>query len=230
MAALTSTVFKVTKNVVLGLIVLTCVYFVYKTVKSFMAKRKQKTVAAPQEFGPNDIVNFVPKIGQVIDISSDRTADALLSGAYGPVVVVFVAEWCHHCKNMSAALEEAAKSSPVPFVRVDGPKAPVSGQKYAVSGYPTVFGITNVGGGPRRFASMRTTEALLEFARGLSGTQVAQLALEPAAAVAPAHAVAPAVYAAPAAVHAVQPSVHVEQLVAPVVLPSLASDLPSATG
>lgn len=207
MSQLTSKIFRITKNVVLTVIVILCIVFIYKTLKSFLAKRKLVVADKPLDFSPNDIVNFVPKLGSCIDVSSDRTADAILSGTYGPAVVVFVAEWCNHCRNMNAALEEAAKASNVPFVRVDGPKAPVSGQKYAVSGYPSVFGVSNVGGPPRRYASLRTPEALLEFARGLSGTPApvvlaplalpeAPVAAVPVAAAAPSAAV-PLVAAAP---------------------------------
>ena len=152
-----------------------------------MLKKTNGGAPVLSEFLASDAVNFVPKTGSVIDVASDKTVDALLSGAFGPCVVVFVAEWCVHCKNMNDAFETAAKSARVPFVRVQGPKVPVSGQKYAVAGYPTIFGIANVGGPPRRYASLRTVEGLGEFASGLA----------PAAAVA-APAAAPAAPAVPA--------------------------------
>lgn len=169
------------------------------------------------EFASSDVVNFVPKLGTVIDVSSDKTTDALLSGTFGPCVVVFVAEWCVHCKNMNDAFETAAKTSSVPFVRVQGPKVPVSGQKYAVAGYPTIFGVANVGGPPRRYASLRTVEGLSEFASGLA----------PAAPVA-----APVVAAAEPAATVPEPTVPTASLpVEPPVVPSaatMASDLPKA--
>jgi thiol-disulfide isomerase/thioredoxin len=82
------------------------------------------------------------------------------------------AEWCVHCKNMMPAFESAAKSSSVPFVRVTGPQTPVSCSKYAVAGYPTIFGVGSVLGSPRRFAGQRTADALHDFAKALgsSGT------------------------------------------------------------
>lgn len=145
--------------------------------------KKTAGPAAATDFAATDSVNFVPKAGAVIDVVSDKTTDALLSGAFGPCVVVFVAEWCVHCKNMNDAFEAAAKVASVPFVRVQGPKVPVSGQKYAVAGYPTIFGVANVGGPPRRYASLRTVEGLSEFASGLApAAAAASLAMPTAAA------------------------------------------------
>jgi thiol-disulfide isomerase/thioredoxin len=156
-----------------------------------MLKKTNGGAPVLSEFLASDAVNFVPKTGSVIDVASDKTVDALLSGAFGPCVVVFVAEWCVHCKNMNDAFETAAKSARVPFVRVQGPKVPVSGQKYAVAGYPTIFGIANVGGPPRRYASLRTVEGLGEFASGLAPLALAAAVAAPAAPAAPAVPVVP---------------------------------------
>ena len=47
-------------------------------------------------FATEDAVSYSPVLGKVNDVSSDRTADALLSGTLGPAVVLFGAE-CSIC-------------------------------------------------------------------------------------------------------------------------------------
>lgn len=171
MARWTSQLIRVSKQIVFGLIVLVIVWFMYS-----VSQRYLKSILAPvpeaktiPSFADSDVVKFVATSKTVpSEVTSDKTADAILSGAFGPAVVVFYADWCVHCQNMSAAYEEAAKAAGIPFVRVQGSLAPVSSRKYGVTGYPTILGVANVGGLPRRFAAPRTKEALLEFAMGLS--------------------------------------------------------------
>jgi len=182
----TSIMLKYTKSVVLGLMVLTALWFMLRLAKRLLARKDIVQVAEPL-FVETDHISFVPKAG-LHDVDSDKTVDAILSGAFGPAVVVFRAEWCQHCRNMEDALQIAAAESTVPFVRVSGQKTPVSNKKYAVMGYPTILGVANVGGPPRRYNSLRTSEALKEFATGLGG----QTVLGPSVALqAPVHAQAP---------------------------------------
>jgi len=156
------------KKIVVGLMVLTVLWFLYnfstRLLKSF-TKGQPKTLAA--EFNANDAVNYVPQLGLVQELKSDKTVDAILSGAYGPHVVMVYAEWCSHCKNMMDAYDAAAKSGSIPFIRIQGSNAPVTSAKHSIAGYPTVLGSSS-SGGPKRFASVRTPEALLDFANSLS--------------------------------------------------------------
>lgn len=138
-------------------------YYLYKFYKKTDAPIKSASFAA------EDVVRAAPLVpGTIVDVSSDKTVDAILSGQFGPCVVMIYAEWCVHCKNMMPAFESAAKSSSVPFVRVTGPQTPVSCTKYAVAGYPTIFGVGTVLGSPRRFAGQRTPDSLHEFAKALA--------------------------------------------------------------
>lgn len=185
MSGWTSTLLSASKNVVTILIVVTLVWFVYgilsKSIKNLLTPIADSAeVKAPVTFKDSDAVKFIPTAGEVQELTSDKTADAILSGTFGPAVVLVYAPWCTHCQSMTSAFDAAAKSSGVPFVKIQGSNAPVTSSKYGVTGYPTVFGVTNVAGPPRRFAQMRTAEAFLEFARHLN--PVAEAPQQPAAA------------------------------------------------
>lgn len=176
------TVVKGLKTTVMGLILLLTLWLVY-VFGSRALKRYFKTdeKVEPKAFANEDAVAYGPRLSQVNEVKSDKTVDALLSGSLGPAVVLFGAEWCGHCKNMEPAYEAAAKQSHVPFIRVDGASVPVSSNKFAVTGYPTVFGVSALGL-LSRYGNARTVEGLLEFA----GTLVPlQKAVVPGAAVGP---------------------------------------------
>lgn len=175
MANWTSLVLRVSKTVVLGLLVLVTSWFLYRlstrALKSVLGAPQPQEAAAPSasaDFDTSDQVQYSPAPGSVVEVTSDRTVDAILSGAFGPHVVLVYADWCTHCRNMTDAYEAAAKMSKVPFVKIQGAKAIVTGRKHMVAGYPTVFGVANVGGPPRRYASARTPEAFVEFATALA--------------------------------------------------------------
>ena len=169
MSAWTS-VLKTSKKAVFGLMVLVALWWAYRIVVRLVFKNGSKPEKVP-EFAPTDLVNgaFKPVVGAITDIDSDRTTDAVLSGAYGPCVVMFYADWCHHCRNMEAAYAAAAAAASIPFLRVEGSKTPVCNRKHAVGGYPTILGVANMPGLPRRFNAVRSVESLLEFALALTG-------------------------------------------------------------
>lgn len=198
MSSLTSRILKTSKSIVFGLIVLTIVWFLYRFASRMLSKAMKSGPAKlpSAEFATTDVVMFEPKPFAVTSLESDKTVDALLSGQFGPVVLMFYADWCTHCKTMMDAYEAAAALSRVPFVKVQGQLAPVSAQKHAVTGYPTIFGISFLPGPPRRFASMRTKEGLLEFANALGGPATegpaAPAAMQPVATAVPVGPLAPA--------------------------------------
>ena len=199
MSSWTSRVLKTSKTVVCGLLILTVLWFLYRIARRMITKAlgaKPAAITAP-EFAPTDAVTFAPKPFSVTSVDSDKTIDAILSGHFGPCVVMFYADWCTHCKNMMDAYEGAASLSRVPFVKVQGQQAPVSSQKHGVTGYPTLFGVSAIPGPPRRFASMRTKESLLEFANALAPMQAHGAA--PLAPLAPSAAIAHATVQADAA-------------------------------
>jgi len=207
----TATTLKLAKNVVFGLLVLVFIWFLYRfSMRLFF----QKTEAAPlaATFLDSDSVKMTGlSRGLVVDVDSDKTADAILSGLFGPAVVQFYAPWCSHCKNMSEFYEAAAKGSSVPFVRVLGSSCPATITKFGVAGYPTIFGVSGPGT-PTRFGSARTTEAFSDFAKSLLP-------------------VAPAPVAAPEAVAPVVPNMAsvIASLAAPPSLPIAPPPEPVAT-
>ena len=164
MAKLTTKIFDVLRQIVLGSIIVLFVYTLYKFVS-----KKVRSLTIPNSvqeltFLETDVIEFSQKANrEPQDIKSDKTCDALMSGKLGPVVIMFYAPWCIHCKNMIPAFEEAAKLSNVPFVMIEGQHAPLSSKKYQIQGYPTIFGV-KPGAPPERFAEQRTTSNLLLFA------------------------------------------------------------------
>ena len=218
----TSAAIKMSRQILLALIVVAFVWLLYSVAKRYIALAlgpKDLAPATAQSFQEADVVKWVPTTGSISEVSSDRTADAILSGAFGPAVVVFYADWCVHCQNMMGSYAAAAAKAHIPFIKVAGGGAPVTSRKYGVTGYPTVFGVANVGGLPRRFGAARTEQAFLEFANALSPVHVAPAAppAEPVVAAAPLEApVDAAAEAAPlepagAAIAAIPPIVHVTE-------------------
>lgn len=187
----TASSLKVAKTVVLGLMVLLLVWFLYKfSMRLFFKKAKKVEVVTT--FSETDTVKLSTlNTGFVTEVDSDKTADAVLSGAFGPVVVVFYAPWCSHCKNMSEFYEAAAKASDVPFVRVLGSACPASVAKFGVAGYPTIFGLSSTGL-LTRFGSSRTKESFVDFAKTLVPVPAVPEVTLPALAAVPAVPVAEA--------------------------------------
>lgn len=180
MAAWTSKVLNFLKQLLTGLLVTAVLWYIYKftakKLKSLTAKAVEET---PLVFSADDYVQFVPKVGSVIDIKSDRTADAILAGTFGPAVVMVYADWCVHCKNMMQAYELASSQADMPFVRIQGHHMPVTGKKRGVMGYPTVFGVSH-DGTVSQFAKERIVSHLMEFAAGLRpATAPATLSMAP---------------------------------------------------
>lgn len=174
----TSAAIKMSRQAVIGLIVIVVLWLLYNVgkryLKMILEPPKEPAPVQVPSFQDTDTVKFVPTAGAPVDVTSDKTADAIMSGGFGPAVVVFYADWCVHCKNMMDAYESAARKASIPFVKVSGATAPVSGRKYGVTGYPTIFGIANVpgglAGGPRRHNGPRTEASFLEFASALGST------------------------------------------------------------
>lgn len=123
---------------------------------SWTFNNKIKNVDATNEatkLKPNDVAVFDAsdasvlnaKPGKVEDITSDHTTQDILKGKFGPVVLLIWAPYCHFCKDMMGAFEEAASKSTVPFVRVEGQYLKQVFKNYQIQGYPTIYGIDNQG-------------------------------------------------------------------------------------
>lgn len=165
-SSIVSTVLRSLKTLVMGLVLLLVLWVAYSFGSKALLKyfKTEAPLDAPKTYDPSDVVSYVPQLGLVNEVNSDKTVDAILSGTLGPAVVLFHAEWCGHCKNMEFAYSAAAKASSVPFVKVNGPSAPVSSAKYGVAGYPTLFGVSSLGL-LNKYTNPRTTEALLQFTK-----------------------------------------------------------------
>jgi thiol-disulfide isomerase/thioredoxin len=194
MSRWTSIALRFSKNIVLGLLVLVTLWFVYRvttrTLKSLLRPSTDNATKTPVEptFDESDIITWDSPKGGLHTVTSDRTIDAILSGTFGPAVVLVYADWCGHCKNMMAAFEESAKKSTiVPFIKVQGHHIPVTARKHMIAGYPTIFGVASlpVGAPPRRYNGPRNADSFSEFASALVGTVVAPKAIEAAPVVAP---------------------------------------------
>ena len=228
-------VFKGLKTTAMALILVLALWLAYsfglKYTKGFF--KTEEKPAEVKSFSLEDSVSFSPQLGLVNEISSDKTVDAILSGSMGPAVLMFHADWCGHCKNMEPAYAAAAKDSSVPFVKVNGSSAPVSSNKYAVTGYPTVFGISALGL-LNRYSNARTAEAMLEFTRLLVPTKsepLAQPMAHPIAQPVPFAQPAPAQPVQPMAqtVHSTAQTVQPGSEAAPMATVQALSSMPSAT-
>jgi thiol-disulfide isomerase/thioredoxin len=54
-------------------------------------------------FSNEPVDEYKPKANEITDVKSDKTVFEILSGAHGPTVVLFYADWCVHCNNMMPA-------------------------------------------------------------------------------------------------------------------------------
>ena len=173
MSSFTTTALKMAKFIVMSLMVTLVLWVVYKNTVRYLTKG---VVAAEIGFLQSDNLRAAPfAAGTLTEITSDRTLDAILAGNYGPAVIMVYADWCIHCKNMTEAFENASKTARVPFIKVQGSLAPVTCKTHAVAGYPTVFGVGDQRGPPRRFGGHRTTEALLDFSKSLESSFASSL-------------------------------------------------------
>jgi thiol:disulfide interchange protein len=81
----------------------------------------------------------------VTDIKLSTDAENALKS--GPSVVLLYAHWCHHCKVMMKAYNDAAAASPnIKWLRVEASAAGESVVKRPeVRGFPTIFGVKSDG-------------------------------------------------------------------------------------
>lgn len=113
--------------------------------------------------------------GKVHELESAEEAMKVLEGKSKALLMVH-ATWCGHCRSMMPALEECAKTSPVPVYRIEAGKAQALMSKYDIKGFPTLFGVSGgsgsgsaggAGSAPKRYSGARTAAALLDFCKGL---------------------------------------------------------------
>ena len=101
---------------------------------------------------------------KVVEITSDKHLDELLSGT-APVVIMFFAPWCGHCKNCMPAYKEACSENTGPTQTyladchsvISSPKL----KDLGIQGFPTIM--KSHDGKVDTFSGPRTKEEFLKF-------------------------------------------------------------------
>ncbi|KAI0754039.1 protein disulfide isomerase [Daedaleopsis nitida] len=111
----------------------------------------------------------------VVELNPDNFDELIGKGK--PALVEFFAPWCGHCKNLAPVYEELANAFAhakdkviVAKVDADGAGKPL-GQKYGVTGFPTLKWFGADGGEPEKYEGGRDLEALANFITTKTGVK-----------------------------------------------------------
>lgn len=111
----------------------------------------------------------------VIELDPDNFDSVVGQGK--PALVEFFAPWCGHCKNLASVYEQLADSFAhakdkvvIAKVDADGVGRPL-GQRYGVSGFPTLKWFNANGGEPEKYEGGRDLDALSNFVSSKSGVK-----------------------------------------------------------
>jgi protein disulfide-isomerase A6 len=114
---------------------------------------------------PSNVVDLTPSNFDSIALNTDKD-----------VLVEFYAPWCGHCKSLAPEYEKVANafaSEPnVVVAKVDADTHKSLGEKYGVSGFPTIywFGKQNKEE-PVTYSSARDPQSFIDFINEKTGTQ-----------------------------------------------------------
>ncbi|KAI0659960.1 protein disulfide isomerase [Cubamyces menziesii] len=111
----------------------------------------------------------------VLELTPDNFDEHIGKGK--PALVEFFAPWCGHCKNLAPTYEQLADAFAhakdkviIAKVDADGAGKPL-GQKYGVTGFPTLKWFGPDGGEPEKYDGGRDLDALANFITTKSGVK-----------------------------------------------------------
>ena len=109
-------------------------------------------------------------------------ADESVIGRGRPVLLLFGAVWCPHCRTMANAINGLAKAGPLPFAAayIDVDKNPSAAQKYNVQGIPLMIFFDAEGNELARQSGAISGEQFLEWWTQLEGAGGSQPTAAPA--------------------------------------------------
>jgi len=103
----------------------------------------------------------------VLDLTPSNFDDVVLKSGK-PALVEFFAPWCGHCKNLAPVYEELATNfqhaaGKVSVAKVDADNHKSLGQRYGVSGFPTLKWFDGKSDKPTDYSGGRDLESLSKF-------------------------------------------------------------------
>lgn len=111
----------------------------------------------------------------VVDLTPDNFDDVVLKSGK-PALVEFFAPWCGHCKSLAPIYEELATSltsskEKVTIAKVDADAHKSLGQRFGITGFPTIKWFDGKTDTPEDYKSGRTLDALTDFVVGKTGAK-----------------------------------------------------------
>ncbi|XP_031571146.1 protein disulfide isomerase-like 2-2 [Actinia tenebrosa] len=156
----------------------------YPTIKYF----EKGSTTASEYNGGRDLKDFasfiegktgvkarIPVVKEDVITLDTSNFDKVIKDANKDVIVEFYAPWCGHCKNLAPVYEKVGKTFKnepnCVIAKVDADSHRELGEKYGVSGFPTIkfFSKTNKDG--EEYSGGRSEEDFIQFMNEKCGTK-----------------------------------------------------------